>query len=55
MRQRIVTLLQENPEGLTPTEIRILLGVQKRLAHTCIAMARDGLLRWVGRGRYVGA
>lgn len=52
MRQRIIALLQRHPEGLTPAQIRTHLGVEKRLAHTCVAMARDGLLRRLGPGVY---
>jgi hypothetical protein len=54
MRRRIVTLLQEYPEGLTPAEMRTLLGVEKRLSDTCLGMLRYGLVQRVGRGRYVG-
>jgi hypothetical protein len=54
MRRRIVALLQEYPEGLTPTEMRTLLGVQKSLSDTCLGMLRYGLVQRVGRGRYVG-
>ena len=54
MRRRILALLRDYPEGLTPAEMRTLLRAGKRLANTCIAMRRDGLLRRVGRGRYVG-
>ena len=43
------------PEGLTPAEMRTLLGVDKRLADTCLGMRRYGLLRRVERGRYVAA
>ena len=31
MRRRIVALLRDYPEGLTPAEIRILLGVDRRI------------------------
>jgi hypothetical protein len=55
MRQRIVALLREYPEGLSPVQVRELLGVDKNLADTCFAMARDGLLRRVGHGLYVAA
>ena len=55
MRRRIVALLQDHPEGLTPVEIRGLLGTDKRLADTCLGMRRDGLLQRVERGRYVVA
>ena len=53
MRRRIVALLQEHPEGLTPAEMRTLLGVDKSLADTCLGMLRYGLVQRVGRGRYV--
>jgi hypothetical protein len=52
MRQRIVALLQDHPEGLTPAQMRVQLGADKRLAPTVTAMARDGLPRNVGPGRY---
>ncbi len=55
MRRRIVALLQEHPEGLTPAEMRMLLGVEKSLADTCLGMLRYGMLRRVERGRYVAA
>jgi hypothetical protein len=53
MRRRIVALLQTHPEGLTPAEMRTRLGVERRLADTCLGMLRDGLVQRVGRGRYV--
>ena len=53
MRRRIVALLQEHPEGLTPAESRTLLGVEKHLADTCLGMRRYGLVQRVGHGRYV--
>jgi hypothetical protein len=55
MRRRIIALLQEHPDGLTPAEMRVLLGVDKRLADTCLGMLRYGLVQRVGRGRYVAA
>ncbi len=55
MRRRIVALLQEYPDGLTPAEMRTLLGVDKSLADTCLGMLRYGLMQRVGRGRYVAA
>ena len=55
MRRRIVALLQDHPEGLTPAEIRTLLGVDKPLGDTCLGMRRDGWLRRVEPGRYVVA
>ncbi len=55
MRRRIVALLQEYPEGLSPVQTRQLLGIDKSLGSTVKAMARDGLLRRVETGRYVVA
>jgi hypothetical protein len=47
-----VALLQEHPEGLSPSQTRRLLGTDKALGATMKAMARDGLLRRVETGRY---
>jgi hypothetical protein len=55
MRRRILALLRDHPEGLTPTEVRKLLGVKKRLADTLIGMLHYGMVRRVGEGRYVVA
>ncbi|HSX82887.1 MAG TPA: hypothetical protein VLQ80_30545 [Candidatus Saccharimonadia bacterium] len=55
MRRHIIALLQDHPEGLTPAEIRRRLGVERRLADTCLGMLRYGLLQRVERGRYVVA
>jgi DNA-binding transcriptional MerR regulator len=54
-RQRILALLREYPEGLTATELRVLLRAGKSLSDTCGGMFKQGLLRKVGRGRYVVA
>jgi hypothetical protein len=55
MRRRIVALLQDYPEGLTPAQIRDLLGVHRTFADTCLGMLRYGLVRRIGYGRYVAA
>ena len=52
MRRRIVALLREHPDGLTPAEMRTLLDVDKSLADTCLGMLRDGLVQRVGPGRH---
>jgi hypothetical protein len=52
MRRRIVALLQDYPEGLTPAEMQTLLGVNRPLGGTCRGMLRYGLVRRVGYGRY---
>jgi hypothetical protein len=54
MRRRIVALLQEHPEGLSPVQTRQLLGLDKSLGSTMKAMARDGLLRRVETGQAGG-
>ena len=53
MRRRIVALLLEHPEGLSPVHTRHRLGVDKDLGNTMKAMVRDELLRRVETGRYV--
>jgi len=55
MRQRILTLLREHPEGLSPAQTRDQLGIDRGLNNTMHAMARDGLLGRVERGRYIVA
>jgi hypothetical protein len=52
MRRRIVALLQDHPDGLTPAEMQTLLGVDRSLSGTCRGMLRYGLVQRVGRGRY---
>ena len=52
MRRRIIALLQEHPEGLSPAQTRHLLGADKDLHNTMKAMVRDGLIRRVETGRY---
>jgi hypothetical protein len=52
MRRRMVALLQDHPEGLSPAQVRRLLVVDKDLGATMKAMARDGLLRRIELGRY---
>jgi hypothetical protein len=53
IRRRIVALLQDHPEGLSPTQVRQHLTVDKPLTNTMAAMVRDGLLQRVAPGRYV--
>jgi hypothetical protein len=55
MRKRIVALLREHSEGLTPAEMAEWLGVDRSLVDTCQGMLRYGLLRRMERGRYVAA
>jgi hypothetical protein len=52
MRRRIVALLREHPDGLSPVQTRHLLGIEKDLGDTIKAMARDGLLRRIATGVY---
>jgi hypothetical protein len=54
-RRRIVALLQDHPDGLSPAQTQQRLGVDKDLGSTMKAMMRDGLLQRVALGRYVVA
>src|SRR5215468_6553820 len=53
--RRIVAWLQEHPKGLTPAEMRTWLGVDKRVADTCLDLLRSGLLQRVGCGTSAAA
>ena len=53
MRQQIIELLRDYPDGLSPAQTRQRLGVEKDLGSTMKAMMRDGLLRRVEIGRYI--
>lgn len=55
VRQRLLAVLREHPEGLTAAELRVLLRADRSLSDTCAGMLRDGLVRRVQRGRYVVA
>jgi hypothetical protein len=52
LRRRIVALLREHPDGLSPVQTRHQLGIDKDLGATMKAMARDGLLRRIATGVY---
>jgi excisionase family DNA binding protein len=52
MRQRIVDLLRQHPEGMSPAQVRQALRTEKDLGDTMGGMARDGLLSRVEAGRY---
>ena len=45
MRQRIVALLRDEPNGLTPAEMQERFGSARSLTDTVLGMRRDGLLR----------
>jgi excisionase family DNA binding protein len=55
MRQRIVKLLRQHPEGLSPAQVRKRLRAEKDLADTMGGMARDGILTRIETGRYTVA
>jgi excisionase family DNA binding protein len=52
MRQRIVDLLRQHPEGMSPAQVRQALRTNKDLGDTMGGMARDGILIRVEAGRY---
>jgi hypothetical protein len=56
MRERILTLLEREPDGLTRQDIEKALSTNKNLGDTLIGMARPGgrLVR-TGKGRYAVA
>ena len=51
MRQRILTLLRDSPDGLSPAQIRQRLGIENDVGSTMQALLRDGFLRRVARGQ----
>jgi hypothetical protein len=53
LRRRIVALLGEYPDGLSPVQTRHLLGMENDLGSTMKAMVRDGVLRRIATGVYV--
>jgi small-conductance mechanosensitive channel len=55
MRQRIIALLAEHPEGLHHAQVAQALGVESTLGPTLRAMLRDGLVRRLGVGAYAEA
>jgi excisionase family DNA binding protein len=55
LRQQIVTLLRQHPDGLSPTQVREALKLEKDMADTLRHMARDGILKRIETGRYVVA
>src|SRR5262245_12846345 len=53
IRQRIVALLRAHPSGLSPAQVRRMLGMPKDLTQTMQAMAREGLIQRVAVGWYI--
>jgi len=54
-RKKIVQLLQQHPDGLSPVQTKKLLGEEIDLGSTMKSMWRDGLLSRLEIGRYVVA
>ena len=52
MRQQIVDLLRQHPEGMSPAQVRQALRIEKDLGDTMGGMARDGILTRVEAGQY---
>ena len=55
LRQQIVAVLQQHPEGLAPQAVRTLLQVDREVRSTMKGMVRSGLLTRRAAGRYVVA
>jgi DNA-binding transcriptional ArsR family regulator len=53
MRQRILALLGEHPEGLSAEEIRVYLKAEQRLGDTLQGMRRQGKVHIRGQGKDV--
>jgi hypothetical protein len=53
MRQRILTLLQDHPEGLSAEEIRVYLKAEKPLGDTLQGMRRQQVVTTKGSGKAV--
>ena len=55
LRQQIVAVLQQHPEGLAPQAVRTLLQVDREVRSTMKGMVRSGILTRREAGRYVVA
>ena len=55
LRQQIVAVLQQHPEGLAPQAVRTLLQVDREVRSTMKGMVRSGILTRLAAGRYVVA
>jgi hypothetical protein len=53
LRQPIIDLLREHPQGLTAVQMKVHLGVTKNIGDTLAGMVRDGLLAKQGSGNAV--
>lgn len=53
IRRQIIDLLRQHPEGLSPAEVRRMLGLSKDLGSTMKSMARDGVITRPVPGLYV--
>ena len=55
LRQQIVAVLEQHPEGLAPQAVRTLLQVDREVRSTMKGMVRSGILTRREAGRYVVA
>jgi len=55
VRQQIVAVVRQHPEGLSPQAVRTLLHVDKDLRATMKGMVRSGILTRRAAGQYVVA
>jgi len=55
LRQQIVAVLREHPEGLSPKAVQTLVQVDKDVRSTMKGMVHSGLLTRLAAGRYVVA
>ena len=55
LRQQIVAVLREHPEGLSPKAVQTLVQVDKDVRSTMKGMVHSGWLTRLAAGRYVVA
>jgi hypothetical protein len=53
LRQPIINLLREHPEGLTAVQIKVHLGIDKNIGDTLAGMVRDHVIAKQGSGNAV--
>jgi excisionase family DNA binding protein len=55
LRQQIVAVVRQHPEGIAPRDVRTLLAVDHDVRSTMKGLVRRGILTWRAAGRYVVA
>jgi hypothetical protein len=53
LRQPILDLLRQHPEGLTAVELKVYLGTNKHIGDTLSGMVRNNVIEKQGSGKAV--